>query len=146
MVKISKIQGEKKRNLIKTLVNEKIDKNWVRAVIIGEKGELYESLTKSQMFNLYIWDNLTEEKRKELINNINLVIEEDILVEKQPYGNYCFDLLDVAIELNKLSDGEINKEPFLIWMDRNFDNLSESEKTDHPVRKELASLIKRNFL
>ena len=118
MVKLNEIGDVRKAELVKELVKEQINKNWLKEIILGKRfraSHLSRELTEVIFFERYIWDNLTEEQRKQTLEVINILIEKDILVEKQPDGNYCFDLLDLAVRLGKKSPGSINSRPFLIW-------------------------------
>ena len=130
MVKLEKIQDKKISTFINKKIKESITKFWLRDILLQKEFNVHHHLDSdvSEFFERFIWDNLTEEQRKQTIEAINILIEEDILIEKQPFGNYCFDLLDLAVRLEKDMPGKINSKPFLMWKEKNFFNLSEPEK------------------
>ena len=148
MVELEKIEDKEIAAFINKKIKERIDKFWLKDILIQKEFHVHHHLRETDISGFverFIWDNLTEEQKEKVIQAINLLIEEDILIDKQPFGNYCFDLLDLAVRLENKMPGKINSKPFLIWKEKNFFNLPNPEKTDSPLRIELTEKIKRAF-
>ncbi len=148
MVRLDKLLNAAVIDIVKKVIDEPINKTWLKDILLGKKyhaSHYFRETSEAEFFEICIWDNLTKEQQDKVIESINLLIEEDILIEKQPGGNYCFYLLDLAIILENKLPGKINSKPFMIWKEGNFSNISEPEKIDHPVRKCLAQAINQTF-
>ena len=148
MVRLENMQSVANKELVEKLVKENISKEWLKDILQQKKFSLCHytgELSLAEFFDNYIWDNLTEEQKEKVIQAINLLIEEDILIENQPDGNYCFDLLDLAVRLENKMPGKINSKPFLIWKEKDYFNLSKPIDHSHYVIKNLDEKIKRAF-
>lgn len=148
MVKLKEIKNIRVLNLVNILISEKISKQWIKSILRGEKfnvSDLGGGWSEIEIFTECVWDNLSDEQRMKTIESLNMLIEEDILIDKQPFGNYCFDLLELAILLEKRLPGKINSKPFIIWMEKDFYNLSEPENIHSPLREELRKKIIHAF-
>ena len=148
MTKLEKIEDIRIVDLVSNLIKEKITKFWLKDILLGKRfhsSHFFGDCNEAEFFDLLIWDNLSKEQQKRVIESINLLIEEDVLIDKQPSGNYCFYLLDLATVLEKKIPACINSKPFLIWKEKNFFNLPAPEKVDSPLRKELTQKIEYAF-
>ncbi len=134
--------------LVNTLISESITKEWLKDILQGKKfkaSRFDRDWSESYFFIDCVWDNLSDEQKSKVIESLNMLIEEDILINKQPFGNYCFDLLDLAILLEKKIPKRINSKPFIIWMEKDFYNLPNPENRHSPLREELRKKINYAF-
>ena len=146
MADINKFSDIRDKNFVANLLKEQIDKSWLKDLLLEKKGPITSrEINASEYIEIYIWDNLSKEQKHKLIESINLLIEEDILMDKQPEGNYCFDLLDLAIKLEKIIPGSINSKPFLIWREKDYFNLPQPIDHSHSVIKNLDQKIENAF-
>ena len=148
MVKLKDIMNVRVLKLVKTLISEKVSKQWLKDILTGNKftvSDLGGGWSRIEVFTECIWDNLSDEQKSKVIELLNMLIEEDILVDKQPFGNYCFDLLELAILLEERLPEKINSKPFILWMEKDFYNLSEPENIHSPLREDLRKKISYAF-
>lgn len=149
MVKLNQMESIINKELVEKLIKQEISKQWLKDILQQKQFKLCHytgELSLVEFFNNYIWDNLANKQKVKAIAALNLLIEEDILIDKQPDGNYCFDLLDLAVSLEKLTQGSINSKPFLIWKKRNYFNLPQPIDHNHYVIKNLDQKIESAFL
>lgn len=126
MVKLKDFSDKHLQIIIEKIISEDISKEWLRDFLLRKKlkvGHHSRDLSLSEFFDVYIWDNLTEEQQKKIIESLNLIIEEDLFLGKQPGMNYWSHLLDFAILHEKKSPGKINVRPFIIWKKNGYPNL-----------------------
>lgn len=148
MVKLNDIEDVGKAEIVRELIKEEITKQWLKNILLGNRfraSHHSRDTSESEFFVRYVWDNLTPEQQKKVIEAVNQLIEEDILIEKQPDGNYCFHLLDLAIILEKKVPGKINSKPFLIWKEKDYFNLPQPIDHNHYVIKNLDEKIENAF-
>lgn len=149
MVKLDQFLDKRKKELVGKLIKEKIDKQWLRELILGKKG-IGESTGQgcnslADNFMIYVWDNLTEEQQNKVVESLNLIIEEDLFKERAWEDNYCFHLLDFAIVMHKKLPGKINTNPFILWKEQNFPNLSPPDDPNRPLARRLREQIDNAF-
>lgn len=156
MVKLDQFLDKKKKELVTKLIKEEINIQWVRDLLLGKKGigpsGGQSSNTLVDNFGIYVWDNLSEEQQNKVIESLNLIIEEDLFLPKQPAMGYWSDLLDFAILLEKKLPGKVNSKPFIIWKERNYPNLRNYVEMEYSTKlrpervKELDQIIENAFL
>lgn len=155
MAKIEEFSDVRDKELVRKLIKENIDKQWLRELILGKKGigpsGGQSSNTLVDNFEIYVWDNLSEEQKNKVIESLNLIIEEDLFLEKQPEMNYWSHLLDFAVLLEKKLPGKVNSKPFLIWKERSYPNLRNYVEIEYSTKlrperiKELDQIIESAF-
>ena len=150
MVKLNEFLDKGKKELVIKLISEDVTKEWVRNVLLQKKFRVSHhsrDLSLAEFFDRYIWDNLTEEQQKKIVESLNLIIEEDLFLEKEPDYGYWSDLLDFAILLDQKYPRKISSKPFLIWKEKNYPNLLNSSERVHPeFIKKLNTKIESAFL
>ena len=149
MAKIENFSDVRDKQLVRGLIKEKIDKQWLRELILGKKG-IGESTGQgcnslADNFMIYVWDNLTSEQQNKVVESLNLIIEEDLLTNTLHINNYSFHLLDFAILLNRKLPGKINSKPFILWKEKNYPNFSQPIDHNHPVIRDLDQKIESAF-
>ena len=81
MVKLNEFLDKGKKELVEKLISEDIDINWLRDVLLQKKFKASHhsrELGLTEFFEIYIWDNLSEEQQRKVIESLNLIIEEDL--------------------------------------------------------------------
>src|SRR3990167_4826409 len=128
MVKMKDFGDKGLQIVIEKLISEDVSKKWLKDILLQKTfhaSHHSRDLSLAEFFDRYIWDNLTEEQQKEVVESLNLIIEEDLLTNKLHMHNYSFHLLDFAIMLNSKLPGKINSEPFLLWKEKDYPNLTQ---------------------
>lgn len=149
MAKIHELHDVRLMELVKKLVSEKITKEWVRDLLLQKKfpaSHYGREWDLESLFEICIWDNLSQGQQEKVVEALNLIVEDDLFLKKQPQYGYWSDLLDFAIMLEQKLPGKINSKPFLIWKEQNYPNLySGPDKVHSDFIKKLNKKIESAF-
>lgn len=134
MVKLKDFSDKHLKTAIEALLSRGVSKEWLRDFLLQKEFKVSHhsrDLSLAEFFEIFIWDNLTDEQQNKVVEALNLVIEEDLFLPTQPNYGYWSDLLDFAIFINQRFPQKINSKPFIIWKDKNYPNLINSSEQVH---------------
>ena len=140
--------SEVDKQLVTKLLKEYITKTWVIELLLGKKGihslTGHINLTFEECFEILLWDNLSTEQKKQLINTINSLLKETL--DKSIYDStFIKHLVGLACLLeNKI---KYSMDPILIeWKNKGFPNLTTPTNYETSLHKEFSNKIAQAFL
>lgn len=148
MAKIDQFYNAKMKELVRKLVTESVSKEWLKDILLQKKfvashyGREWDLVS---FFDKCIWDNLTEEQQKKVVEALNLIIEED-LYKPVKFGSYYQDLIDIACMIEKKIPGSVNSSLLLKWKNEGFPNLAKPKNYSSSLQAEFTQKIESTFL
>ena len=150
MAKLEKLEDVRIIDLVKGLIKEKITKSWLKDMLAGKMyaaSHFFRDSSEAEFFDICIWDNLTPDQQKKVIEEINILLEEDLYIKMSSETcSYLYNLITLVCLIEEKIPLSINPYKIFKWKEENYPNLTDPTDNEHPLRKSFTQKIEKAFL